>query len=192
MASWLSKAICLTLLLPATSAPAASESSRANILAFLKSSRIEGVQSRWDFAYASLPPIKQAPPITIVYLTNQGWCGADGSGGCDLLILATKSGRYHLIGDLSVKGPITLIGRAEDGYPIFGAMTGALKPKKGKYPEVAYASHRLSSQAHNGRTLISEATITCNFRRLPPGRECQRLRDTQSAPDARLGRHSTR
>jgi hypothetical protein len=134
-----------------------------------------------------LRPSNNAPPITIVYLTNRGWCGADGTGGCDMLILSKKSGHYQNIGELSVTEPITLLGRAKDGYPILGVMTAglpnggatglvwaALEPKNGRYPD-ANGARRLPPHARTGRVLIGKATVSCNFRHLPPGPACQGL-----------------
>lgn len=191
------KLICSGLLLSSANASAANETEFARIFSFLKASRFEGIRTKWDFAHASVQASKQAPAITIVYLTNSDWCAADGSGGCDFLILSKKGGRYRKIGDLNVTDPITLLGRAKDGYPIFGVMTGgrpsrggtiplvwaALKPKNGQYPENANDAPRLSSHARKGRVLISEAKAICNFRHVPPGRTCQRLLDQQWFPD---------
>lgn len=189
--------ICFGLLLPASVASAADQTDSSRILSFLKSIEFQGIKSKWDFAYALVPANKQAPRITIVYLTNRDWCGVDGSGGCDFLILSVKRGRLHKIGDLSVTYPITLLGRAKDGYPIFGVKTGgqpskggaiplvwaALKPKNGKYSEDANGAPRLAPHTSKGRVLISEATAICNFRRVPPGQTCQRLLDKQWFPD---------
>lgn len=190
------KLVCLGLLIPAANASAADRTESARILSFLKLNAFEGIRSNWDFAYASVAASKQAPPITIVYLTNRGWCGADGTGGCDFLILSVKRGRFERIGDLNVTEPIALVGRTKDGYPIFGVMTAgpptngatglvraALVPKDGKYPETSKDAWHLSSHARRGQVLISEATVVCNFRRLAPGGACQRLLDKQLFPD---------
>lgn len=108
-----------------------------------------------------------------------------------MLILAQKNGRYHLLRDISVvEVPITLEGRARDGYPIIGInfkdfppngsegpmilYPGALVPKNGVYPEVVGQAVRLLSRARRGRVLISDAAVACNFRRIPANAACQR------------------
>lgn len=193
-----------SLPLVAADASGARENETAKILSFLRDSKVEGIRTNWDFAYASLPASRRAPRMVIAYLTNTGWCG---TGGCGLLILAQQKGRYHLRQTLGVfEVPITFVGREKDGFPILGVQVkdlplhgvGAmvpypvtLAPKNGVYPQTVYNARRHASRANHGSVLISETAVFCNFRRLPVGPACNRLlRQDELETPAWIASHS--
>jgi hypothetical protein len=178
--------LALLLLLSGAAPTVAQPQESDRILSFLRSTKVEGISTTWDFAYASIPPSKQAPRIIVVFPTNGGWCG---SGGCWIFILSERNGHYHKMQTIGVFAePITFVGRADDGFPVLGAevkdlLPGccgilyqvALKPRAGVYPDSVSPKDLISRHSPHGRMLISEAKVVCNFRHVPTGAACDRL-----------------